>query len=104
MAANVQPDQACGPDRSAEDLGEVEGFDVGEARADVREDGFEVGGAERGSGIFGGGGINGGRVVEGGVEGFADAGHGWVGGRGVGRMSHGLGSVGYGCGWVGRTT
>ena len=46
LTVDVQPDEALGVDRAPEDLGHVQGIDVGEAGADDGQGGVEVGAAE----------------------------------------------------------
>ena len=46
LAVDVEPDEAFRVDGAAEDLGEVEGVDVGEAGADEGEGGVVVCGEE----------------------------------------------------------
>ncbi len=53
LAVDVEPDEAFGVDGAAEDFGEVEGVDVGEAGADEGEGGVVVGGEEGGAVGFG---------------------------------------------------
>ena len=59
FAVYVEPDQSFGADCAAEDLGEVEGVDVGEAGTDEGEGGIEVCGAEGGSRVIWRGGVDG---------------------------------------------
>ena len=59
FAVYVEPYQTFGADRAAEDFGEVERVDVGEAGADEREGGIEVCGAEGCSRVIWRGGVDG---------------------------------------------
>lgn len=89
LAAGVEPDEPDGADGAAEDLGQVEGVDEGEAGAEDGEGGVEGGGAEGDAGVFVGGGVD-----DGGVDGG-----GWGGERGVGGLLLLLRGEGRGCWW-----